>query len=43
MSTARSGHTATMFSSGPLAGKVLVVGGSASSGLSLGTAELYTP
>jgi WD40 repeat protein len=43
MHAARYGHTATLFTSGPDAGEVLVAGGTGSSGDRLGSAELYNP
>jgi autotransporter-associated beta strand protein len=44
LTTSRMSHTATLLTSGPNSGKVLVVGGvGSSSGLNLGSCELYDP
>src|SRR5688572_10142520 len=43
LNLARFNHTATRFTSGPLAGKVLVVGGVLVGGGATATAELYDP
>ncbi len=43
MNDPRKGHTATLFTSGPLAGQVLIVGGLDASGNYLASADLYDP
>lgn len=43
MAVPRSGHTATLLSTGPSAGKVLVAGGADGAGNLVATAELYDP
>jgi hypothetical protein len=43
MKTARTGATATLIASGPLAGDVLIAGGSGQGGAILASAELYDP
>jgi hypothetical protein len=43
MSTARQGETATMITTGPLQGFVLITGGMDQKGIPLATAEIYNP
>jgi hypothetical protein len=43
MAVARAGHTATLIPSGPLAGDVLVAGGTGEDGRVLASAEIYDP
>jgi Galactose oxidase, central domain/Kelch motif len=43
MKTARAGATATLIASGPLAGDVLVAGGTGKGGAMLASAEIYDP